>query len=719
MLHEINAIYVPVKEYKNDVPFKGAHRIVGIDREKRIIALFCLGKKSNAPFNFCLNTFEQLVDDKKLQLGTLPPLGYMLKTNLNDAERAIYDSRKELIAPFLDPKNDRWIFDDTYRGKLVTQQMKKLNRPRKAVLRWIYHYLKYGMILGSLNCGFSRRGGFGKRKSAGKKKRGRPTNAVLTGHDESKTGINITGEICKLFQTFKDIYYNIKNGQGLAFVLRRVIEAMFSTIAIGENGETKYIPMANAPTARQLYYWHKKDGDALAELQNREGSRKFNLNHRGLGGRAAQNCNGPTDKYELDSTVLDLYCLSSFNRGWIIGRPILYFVVDTYSRMIVGFHLALSGPNWNEARIALFNAFSNKVEFCAKAGIQITEKDWPCEYLSQTVLVDRAEMRAHKPNGLIVGLGVDVDLAPPFRGDFKSVVERRFRIINDLAIKWMPGAVRARGLERGERDYRLDAALTLEDVKKVIIRCVLYHNNHTEYPDLLTRQMINDGIAPTPLAMWNWGLENAMGSPRKENPRNIYCHLLRKGTATVKADGIEWNGNRYTCDSEIAENWRAKARNSGRWTIPIRWLPDSTNHIWYHDEREGSFEQCDILNSDARYADIRVDECIDAIAYQKLEASDRATAHMGSAIDDDKFFESIITNSMNLKKAAVKGMSKQQQLADISYKRLIERTLSLYPSLINNSELFKTLSYSASDTLNEDDQDRRDAIADLISSTQG
>jgi len=712
----VNMIVVPVEEYANEIPFKGPHRIAGIDRKRGIAVLFRITEPLGAPFNFCLTTLEDLAGKKKLQKGELPIPGYMLKTSLSAKEVDIFEKRKELLKPFLDPKNDEWLFDSTIRGQYVTDRIGKTGRPRKTILRWLYHFIRYGMFLGALYCGFSNRGGYGKRKNAGKAKRGRKRNIVKTGHDPSQAGINITEEIRQIFQTFKDIYYNKIKGQGLGYVFRKIIKSFYSTIEIGPKGEEKTVPLPNAPTPRQFIYWHKIDGDLLLEIRSREGTRKWNLRHRGLGGRAEQNCNGPTDRFELDSTVLDLFLVSAFNRAWLIGRPILYFLCDTWSRMIVGFHLALSGPRWNEARIALFNAFTDKIGFCKQYQIDISEEMWPCHHLPQTILVDHGEMRAHKPRGLIDGLKIEVDLAPPFRADFKAVVERRFRIINDIAIKWIPGAVRAREKERGERDYRLDGILTLDEVTKVIIQCILYHNNHTEYPELLTREMIRDGVTPTPLSMWCWGLNNAIGSPREEDPRRIFCHLLRKGRATVRSDGIWWNGMRYTCESERIKNWRALARNGSTWNVDIRWLPGSTNHIWIFDKRDGSFEECDLLSPNEKYRDIRVEECIDAIAFSKLEGACREPDHLGAFIDDDEFFDAIIANAKQLKKAAVKGMSVKHQLGNIPLKREIEIILRQFPRLANNSEILKTLSSAETNKLDEEEQAHRDSIAKLLAS---
>lgn len=712
---QLNSIFIPVEEFVDEIGIRGPHRIIGIDRINRVVALFKLRGELNAPFNFCLASFEKFIADKKLQPGELSPPGYMLRTDLSGRDEKILEDRKKLIDPFLKKSDMDWIFDANRRGELVSQQMETCNRPRKSILRWLYRYLEYGMIPGALNCGYSEKGGFGKGKTVGENKRGRPKNTVITGHDISLVGINITPEIRSLFKTFKELHYSVKNGRNLQHVYQKVIDAFFSKKVLSPTGQVETIPNPNRPSIRQFRYWHKVDGDLLEELKKRQGLKRFNLKNRGLGGRVEQNCIGPCDKFELDSTVLDLYCVSSFNRSWIIGRPILYFVVDTYSRMIVGFHLALSGPSWKEARVALFHSFTDKVSFCAQAGVEISPDEWPCHYLPQTILVDRGEMRAHKPRGLIDGLGVEVDLAPPFRGDFKSVVERRFRIINDVAIKWIPGAVRARGRERGERDYRLDAVLTLAEVKKIIIRAVLDHNNHSEFPDLLTRQMVIDGVQPTPLSIWNWGVVNALGSPRQENPRNIFCHLLPKGTAQVRADGIWWGELRYTCNTEIDENWRAKARNHGNWKVEIRFLPDLTDNIWIFNEREGSFECCEFLAPDERYKGIRVDEYLDAVSYLKLEAAGREPLRLGSKIDSEKYFDDIIIKALELKRASLNGLSKQAQLADIDKKRSFEKMLLANPSLTSNTNLLEALCCKSPPPIDHDEAMYRDEVAQLLS----
>jgi hypothetical protein len=182
----------------------------------------------------------------------------------------------------------------------------------------------------------------------------------------------------------------------------------------------------------------------------------------------------------------------------LIGRPVVYIVVDSFSGMIAGLYVGLEGPSWNGARQALFNAFTSKVEFCAQNGVEINADDWNCHHLPHQIYADRGEMLSLAAEGLSSGLGIEMGTAPPYRPDWKPMVESRFGILNDLTgIRWLPGGVAARDKERGERDYRLDATLNLKEFTQILINCVLHYNRHHRQPDRLTQAMMNDGVEPT------------------------------------------------------------------------------------------------------------------------------------------------------------------------------------------------------------------------------
>ena len=118
----------------------------------------------------------------------------------------------------------------------------------------------------------------------------------------------------------------------------------------------------------------------------------------------------------------------------------------------------------------------NKVEFCREHGIEITETEWPSHHLPKMLLGDRGELEGYNADNLVNGLGIQVSNTAPYRGDLKGIVERNFRLTNDRLVRHLPGAVNDRSARRGD-DYRLDACLTLDEFRALMIRTILFHNN--------------------------------------------------------------------------------------------------------------------------------------------------------------------------------------------------------------------------------------------------
>ena len=52
-----------------------------------------------------------------------------------------------------------------------------------------------------------------------------------------------------------------------------------------------------------------------------------------------------------------------------------YFVVDTFSQLITGFHVGLENPSFFAAGLALENVTVDKVAYCAQFGIETTAEE--------------------------------------------------------------------------------------------------------------------------------------------------------------------------------------------------------------------------------------------------------------------------------------------------------------------------------------------------------
>lgn len=86
-------------------------------------------------------------------------------------------------------------------------------------------------------------------------------------------------------------------------------------------------------------------------------------------------------------------------------------------------------------------------------------------------------MLGYNADNLVAGLKISVSNLPPFRADWKGIVERMFRLMNIRVIDQLPGALNPER-ERGDRDVRLDAVMDINQFTAIIIKAIRYHNNH-------------------------------------------------------------------------------------------------------------------------------------------------------------------------------------------------------------------------------------------------
>lgn len=260
------------------------------------------------------------------------------------------------------------------------------------------------------------------------------------------------------------------------------------------------------PTERQFRYWYDKEYNSKQKYGAKYGKRKAEMNARAFIGTPEEDVQGPGAYYEIDSTPADVI-LVSLDRETVIGRAHVYFVKDVMSRMIVGVHICTT-PSWEEEMVALENASTNKVEYCSRFGIEITEEDWPCQHLPKSIAGDRGEHKSKNSNNL-VGINVRVRNTPSYRGDFKPYVEQQFRRYNARVRESMTeSAVRKEYRERGDKNPENYAVHTIEAFSILTILFVLEFNK-SGLPDefVITKEMFQEKVELTPLGMWNWGLK--------------------------------------------------------------------------------------------------------------------------------------------------------------------------------------------------------------------
>jgi hypothetical protein len=188
----------------------------------------------------------------------------------------------------------------------------------------------------------------------------------------------------------------------------------------------------------------------------------FNRNMRGLRGHAHDDVPGPGYVYAIDSTIGDIYLRSSIDASWIVGRPIVYIVVDVWSTAIVGFYVCLEGPSWRTAKLALFSTFGDPMLVASLWGSPHGLMLDPVPGVPGMLLCDRGEYLSMGASADSVTIGMNTAFNPPYRPDLKGPVEVLHRIAKDEQIRsFLPGAIDARRREYDLRTDPRDSALTL------------------------------------------------------------------------------------------------------------------------------------------------------------------------------------------------------------------------------------------------------------------
>lgn len=666
-----------VESVMGDIPFDKPARVLWIDRMSGYVTLLTIETPPKRPWVFGLAELVMMLRAETVRKTKVRIPAFMLdlEEDLPEHAKDVREKNWGRIQPLLNTALPGEIFLSGRLGEMVAAHAFKSGLPRKTLYRLLYRYWLYGGVRNTLLPDRTRRGNPGvERVFVRGHAPGRPARylgesdevkkAILTDRDKEIIRIGFALYAKNKVKSIPDAYQK---------TLSRFYRAEHPSPGVVDDNAVLR-PLAELPSERQFLYWGKKVFDDMTILRGRRGEKRWAKDHRPFVGRASDGVFGPCHRFEIDATVADIYLVSRYRQDWIIGRPVVYVVVDVFSGMIVGLFVGLEGPSWDGARHALFNAFTDKVAFCSAHGIEISEGDWPCHHLPQEIMADRAEMLGEAAEQAVVkGLKIDIAVPGPYRPDWKAIVESRFKLLNDISqIHWTPGGVRARERERGERDVRLDATLNLEEFTQILIVSILHYNRRNRQPDRLSAEMIKDGLEPTPINIWNWGVEQGIGQPNNRSAEEVYLHLLPTAQASVQAGGINYRGMFYTSEYAVAGNWFARARNKGRESVRIWYSPWSTDYIWIQGE-DKAFHRCSLRTSEDRYRGYRLEEVIDMLEIVKNPSPSTHYSNLNSRVRLDEYIESTIKNA---KKAKVEnGVSASKQIAGIRTYRQVERVI--------------------------------------------
>lgn len=624
---------------------KSIFRILWIDDDKKYLYAINIKDEKSLPIQI---NYESIISDLNEEIAEKSKEDhYYTYINENELSKIEIEGRNKawnIIKSIVDIKNYPDIFNPNKRGKIIKEVIKNKNVSKPTIYNYLRRYWIGGQTKNSLIPNYRKSGGVGVEKRLTEKKTGRPRkNKEVEGE-----GINITKEIKQIFKDVIEKYFNSKHGYSLPQVYIKMLGEYFSVCTIDNNGKEilELNSLDEIPSFGQFKYWYYKNRDIKKEIISREGIKNYEMNHRDISDNSMSNISGPGSLYQIDATIADIYLVSRYDRNKIVGRPTIYFVIDTYSRMIAGVYVGYESPSWIGAMMALSNAASNKVKYCKEYEINISEEDWNIEGIPEAIIGDRGELEGTAIESLINSLGIDIQNTPPYRPDWKGIVERRFNIIQSCYKPFTPGYVKKDFRARGGNDYRLDAILDIYQFTQIIIKCIIKHNNYTCITNYdMDYEAITNGISPIPKEIWKWGLEHRTGRLRFISEELIKLNVMPIGSARVTKEGIKFKNILYTCNLANTEGWFIKARNQGSWKIQVSYDPRNMNYIYIKSDKERTFEACVIKNSHKKYFNKSLAEIEEIKSEQKILESKSVKKNLNYSINLYKDIEGIVNEA--------------------------------------------------------------------------
>lgn len=609
-----------------------------------------------------LINFDELkseIDNCNIEYADDPynDLKYMVTEDGSSATQK-RDENYQKLQPLI---KDPYFFVPSVRGAIVDKLVAEVKTTKQTVYRLARQYWQLGQTPNALLPKYRNSGGKGKRRTVKNKKLGRPRVY------QPGTGAIIDEATERLFRIAIDKYILSDKGHDFPYAHRR-LETLYRA----------YFPETSEedlPSLVQLKYFYKREYSQTEALEKRVSEITFNKDIRPLHSSVNANVLGPGSRYEIDATIADVYLVSDSERRNIVGRPIVYLVVDTFSRMIAGLYIGFENPSYAAAMQALYMAANSKVEYCRKFDFDILDGEWPCIGLPNVLLADRGELLGHQIENLENNFAVRIENAPPHRGEAKGIVERYFRTIQASFGKFTPGFVTGTKIKkRGDKDYRLDAKLTITDFTKIILSSILQHNQYAVLDKYDRDVDMPIDLPNTPLALWNWGIQNRTGRLHQADNDALRIALLPQERVTLSERGVNLQGLNYTSPEILRMGWTHRGKEVKRpKELRAAYDPLSADTIYlFYERNSNKYWKCNLTDLSREFRGSSFYDVWQVKAKQKAVAAKAKINAKRSKREHEDFVAETIQNAV---KSAPKntGVSISERIRSIRGNRDKER----------------------------------------------
>lgn len=184
-----------------------------------------------------------------------------------------------------------------------------------------------------------------------------------------------------------------------------------------------------------------------------------------------------------------------------------------------------------------------------------------------------------------------------FRGDAKGTVESKFNCLYKQSLHFIAGAI-PEAAQRGEQHQSNQSFWDYDTLMAFLIHEIIYHNNSVDRLKRFDINAVRNGIDITPQSLYLHSLSQEMNGGRdgrQEEPGRINWAFLPEEQATVRENGIYFDGLVYYSDFAKKANWFTNAKHNRAFKIPVKRTRDWSSNIW-HKTTDGQYVRFDLKN---------------------------------------------------------------------------------------------------------------------------
>lgn len=634
------------------------YRIIYLNYSENEAWLFPLFGKKPLPVLVLVSELERY--DREQKINVLAGLELKVPIVPSAAAVSARDIAYERIKPLIQTS---LIFTPSDRNRLIKARAAEVSCAENTLMRLLRLYWAGGKTRNALLPNFLNRGDTGGSTS----NRGRPPKY------EKREIYQVTPKDIAIFKNAIETKYLTGKKATIQGTFDEMELESYSIVT----SENELIPKApgEAPSIHQFRRYYEKNYSREEVIRLREGDAEFELNHASKLGDAELSIYTAGDNFEIDATIADVYLVFSQDKSRIVGKPTLYFVVDSKTWLIVGFYIGFELPSWPAAQQAIVSIAEDKKALCKRYGVLYRSEDWPAHgVLPKEFTADRgSEFTSKESEKIIDGLEVEVRNLPAKQAKRKAHVECSFKLIQRPMANHVPGYEPPENFRKRQgKHYEQDACLTLDQFTTIILKAIIRFNTSSrdDYP--LTSEQTLMGLTPTPCNLWSHEIHTRAGALPRYSSQFIKTSLMSKEFAAVTVEGIRFKNCLYTCPEAIERGWFERAK---RKVFKVRVTFDRrlADDILIHDELSpGKMFVATLSEKSAHFRKLSFQE-VEAITFERerlrregQQISKRQRFAFHSSVDP------MTKEALKEVKQLSKGKSRTARKKDIREQRAVE-----------------------------------------------